>query len=85
MQNNNLDVCIVTIDGRSPEQGQMINDVYTCVCYCIDWVGCVCGHNITKGEAFYIPAGEPYWFDGNFKFVMCGSPVFDPSQNHIQR
>lgn len=83
MQNKDIDVCIVTVSGRTPTHGQMINREYTCVCYCINGTGTVCGQSVTKGDAFNILSGEKYWFDGNFKFVMCGTPAFNPNQNYL--
>lgn len=83
MQNKDIDVCVVSVSGRTPSHGQMVNREYTCVCYCVDGSGTVCGQSITKGDAFNILAGEKYWFDGIFKFVMSGTPAFDSDQNDL--
>ena len=83
MQNKDIDVCVVTVSGRAPARGRMVNRTYICVCYCIAGAGTVCGWPVATGDAFNIIAGEPYWFDGNFKFIMCGTPAFDPAQNSV--
>ena len=83
MQNKNLDICVVNISGRTPLKGRMLNNEYSCVCWCISGIGSVCGQDIQPGDAFNIPAGTAYWFDGNFKFVMCGTPAYDPTQNKV--
>ena len=81
MTNKDVDICVVTVSGRSPVHGKLMNQNYSCVCYCIDGKGTVCGYPVTKGDAFNILPKEKYWFDGNFKFIMCGTPAFDPNQN----
>ncbi len=83
MQDKKIDLCVVNVNGRVPEKGQLVNSEYTCVCYVLDGEGEFCGQAISKGDAFNILSAEKYWFDGNFSMVMSGTPAFDPGQNKI--
>ncbi|MBD5398679.1 hypothetical protein HDR60_04210 [bacterium] len=83
MHNKNMDICVVNVNGRTPLNGCMMNKEYSCVCLCISGVGSVCGKDIKQYDAFNIPAGTEYWFDGDFKFIMCGTPAYNPAQNIV--
>jgi len=83
MKDKKIDLCVVNVNGRVPEKGQLVNFEYTCVCYVLDGKGSFCGQAISKGDAFNILIGERYWFDGEFSMVMSGTPAFDPMQNKI--
>lgn len=83
MENKTIDLCLVHIDGRVPEKGRIINTDFSCVCYVLEGNGKFCGQDIKKGDAFNILSNEPYWFEGNFSFTMCGTPAWNPNQNKI--
>lgn len=83
MDNKTIDLCIVHINGRSPEKGRIVNTDFSCVCYVLDGQGQICGQDITKGDAFNILSNEPYWFAGCLSIMMCGTPAWDPKQNKI--
>ena len=81
MENKTIDLCVVHIDGRTPEKGRIINTDFSCVCYVLDGQGYFCGQPIEKGDAFNILSNEPYWFEGQFSITMCGTPAWRPEQN----
>lgn len=83
MHNKLIDLCVVHINGRTPLKGKLVNSDFSCVCYVLNGSGFVCGDSISVGDAFNILAHEPYWFDGNFIMIMCGTPAFNPNQCQI--
>lgn len=83
MDNKTIDLCTVSIHGRAPEKGRIVNTDFSCVCYVLEGSGKVCGQDVTRGDAFNILSNEPYWFEGNFSITMCGTPAWDPRQNKI--
>lgn len=83
MEDKTVDLCIVHIDGRTPETGRIINSDFSCVCYVLEGQGTFCGQLVEKGDAFNILSNEPYWFDGKFSMTMCGTPAWRPEQNKV--
>jgi len=83
MHNKTLDICVVHVTGRTPAKGSLINHKSSCICYCISGEGTVCGHTVSQGDTFNIPANTAYWFDGIFEFTLCCTPAYDPNQNEL--
>ena len=81
MDNKDIDVCVVHVNGRTPKEGKLVNSEYKCVCYVLSGDGEICGQKVAQGDAFNILAGDEYWFNGVFSVVMCGTPAFNPAQN----
>ncbi len=81
-----LNAAIVTVDGRYPEQGHLINEVCKEIAYVISGEGKVGVddevHQLNPGDAVMIKPGERFFWHGNkLKMLMPCSPAFYPEQH----
>lgn len=82
-----IDIAVVTVNGRYPEEGYVLNEVCKEIAYVLAGSGkLVMGTGISQtvqvGDATMIQPGEKYYWEGdNLQMVMPCSPAFDPSQH----
>ncbi|MGD8373529.1 MAG: cupin domain-containing protein [Candidatus Woesebacteria bacterium] len=81
-----LNIAIITIDGRYPAKGRLVNEVCQEIAYVMSGSGKIGfdGHeqDLQAGDAIFLDANEPYYWQGNKMqlFVPC-SPAFYPEQH----
>ncbi len=81
-----INIAVVTVNGRYPEQGYAINEVCKEVGYVMSGRGSVTiGYQIQElavGDAVLIQPGEKfYWRGENLEMMMPCSPAFYPEQH----
>jgi mannose-6-phosphate isomerase-like protein (cupin superfamily) len=82
----NLNIAIVTVDGRYPETGLLTNDVCTEIAYVLDGTGVVTVGNearkLAADDAVLIQPGEKFaWQGTKLRMLMPCSPAFYPEQH----
>ena len=76
-----LDIAVVTVNGRYPEKGQLINEKCKEIAYVLSGNGKV-GVNgkvqqLSSGDAILILPGEKFFWEGNqMEMLMPCSPAF---------
>ncbi len=82
-----IDIAVVTVNGRYPEEGWALNEVCKEVAYILSGSGTLTVANeesreLWLGDAVMIQPGERYYWKGeNLEMIMPCSPAFDPSQH----
>lgn len=82
-----IDIAAVTVNGRYPEEGYVLNEVCKEVAYVLGGSGVLVMGNeaiqdLQIGDAVMILPGEKYYWKGeNLEMIMPCSPAFDPSQH----
>jgi mannose-6-phosphate isomerase-like protein (cupin superfamily) len=81
-----LDLAIVTVNGRYPAAGHLTNEICTEIAYVISGTGRVGvnaeTHDLQPGDSVLINAGEHfYWHGLELTMVMACNPAFDPAQH----
>lgn len=82
-----IDIAVVTVDGRYPEEGYAFNEVCKEVAYVMQGNGSLTMSDgttkaVQAGDAVMILPGEKYYWEGkNLEMLMPCSPAFDPNQH----
>jgi mannose-6-phosphate isomerase-like protein (cupin superfamily) len=82
-----MDIAIVTVNGKYPEKGYVLNEISREIAYILKGGGkLVMGDGAIKdvqpGDALIILPGEKYRWEGdNLEMLMPCSPAFDPAQH----
>lgn len=82
-----LNIAIVTVDGRYPETGYVTNEVCREIGYVLSGTGAVCLRDgseqpLAKGDAVLLEPGEVYYWRGQeLEMLMPCSPAFYPEQH----
>lgn len=81
-----LDIAVVTVDGRYPDNGHLVNEVCKEIAYVLSGHGSVGvgpdTHNLSPGDAVMINPGEKFYWQGTkLKMLMPCAPAFLPSQH----
>ena len=81
-----LNVAIVTVDGRYPDKGHLVNEVCKEIAYVISGTGLVgvddVTHDLAPGDAVLIQPGEKFYWQGEkLEMIMPCSPAFYPEQH----
>jgi mannose-6-phosphate isomerase-like protein (cupin superfamily) len=81
-----LDIALVTVDGRYPQTGQVTNDVCREIAYVVSGSGSVgvddTVHKLAAGDAVMLMPGERFWWEGRMlKMLMPCAPAFYPEQH----
>ncbi len=76
---------VISVNGRYPESGYVINEICKEVVYIISGKGSLTTVKNTaefsEGDSLYIGAGEKYFWEGNFESYMACTPAFYPEQH----
>lgn len=82
-----MDIAVVTVNGRYPEVGYVLNEVCKEVAYVLRGSGrLIMGDGVAKdvgpGDAAMIQPGEKYYWEGkSLEMIMPCSPAFYPEQH----
>lgn len=82
-----IDIAVVTVNGRYPEEGFVLNELSKEIAYILSGKGNITIANETTrsvqaGDAVMIQPGEKYYWGGdNLEMIMPCSPAFDPAQH----
>lgn len=85
--NKALNVALVSVDGRYPETGYVMNEVCSEMGYVVSGEGKLCHKDgnelaVAVGDAVYIEPGEIYYWEGKtLSMVMPCAPAFYPEQH----
>ena len=80
-----LNIALVTVDGRYPDSGHLVNEVCKEMAYVVSGSGQVGVddevHELALGDAVLIEPGERfYWLGEKLKLLMPCAPAFYPDQ-----
>lgn len=80
-----INAAIITITGRYPEEGYVVNKVCKEAVYIIVGTGILATentqHQLAAGDMAMLPPGEKYYFEGNLQIVMPCHPAWYPEQH----
>ncbi len=81
-----LNAAVVTVNGRYPENGHLVNEVCKEIAYVLSGSGLVgvdnTIHELNQGDAVLIKPGERFFWEGkNLEMLMPCSPAFYPQQH----
>jgi mannose-6-phosphate isomerase-like protein (cupin superfamily) len=81
-----LNIALVTVDGRYPEKGHLVNEVCKEIAFVVSGTGAVgveaTTHQLQPGDAVMINPGERFYWQGHkLKMLMPCSPAFYPEQH----
>ncbi len=81
-----LNIAVVTVDGRYPEKGYLTNEVCREIAYVLSGTGVVGKRDgeqmLAKGDAVLIEPGEVFYWQGEkLEMLMPCSPAFYPEQH----
>jgi mannose-6-phosphate isomerase-like protein (cupin superfamily) len=81
-----MNVAVVTVNGRYPETGYVKNEVCKEVGYVVSGTGSIGTiegepHAVSAGDAVMLQPGEMYYWEGELVMVMPCSPAFYPEQH----
>ncbi|HEY4963626.1 MAG TPA: cupin domain-containing protein [Candidatus Saccharimonadales bacterium] len=81
-----INAAVVTVDGRYPEKGLLVNEVCKEIAYVLSGNGSVgVGDMVVKlspGDAVLINPGEKFYWEGNkLEMLMPCTPAFYPEQH----
>jgi mannose-6-phosphate isomerase-like protein (cupin superfamily) len=85
-ESKDLNIALITINGRYPEKGHLVNEVCKEIIYVINGSGDVGVdeevHKLNPGDAIFIEQGERYYLLGdNVETLVPCSPAFYPEQH----
>jgi mannose-6-phosphate isomerase-like protein (cupin superfamily) len=85
-----MNIALVTVNGRYPENGFVVNEVCKETAYVVSGSGKIVTEGseplpVAVGDAVFMAPGEKYYWEGeNLTMVMPCSPAFYPEQHqHI--
>jgi mannose-6-phosphate isomerase-like protein (cupin superfamily) len=81
-----LNIAIVTVHGRYPEKGHLINEICKEIAYVLSGSGSIGVDDkvtqLSSGDAVLLKPGEKfYWVGDQLKMIMPCSPAFYPEQH----
>lgn len=83
-----INLSIVRIYGRMPEQGTARNTKCKEMVYVMEGSGVIYltdkSYGFRSGDAFLIPTNEKYYIEGNCKLVVSCTPAFTVDQHIIE-
>jgi mannose-6-phosphate isomerase-like protein (cupin superfamily) len=81
-----LNVAVITVNGRYPAEGHLVNEVCNEVGYVLSGSGTIGVdeqvHALNPGDAVFVNPGERFYWEGDhMKMVVPCSPAFYPEQH----
>jgi mannose-6-phosphate isomerase-like protein (cupin superfamily) len=82
-----MNIALVTVDGRYPESGYVMNEVCKEMAYIVSGTGKLCGADgnellVVAGDSVFVKPGEKYFWEGEaLTMVMPCTPAFYPEQH----
>jgi mannose-6-phosphate isomerase-like protein (cupin superfamily) len=87
MQNSVMNIGVVEITDRYPEQGYAMNHTCTEMGYVLKGTGRLVTETaeveLSIGDVVYISAGEKYYWEGNLTVIVPTTPAWYPEQHEI--
>jgi mannose-6-phosphate isomerase-like protein (cupin superfamily) len=87
MQNSEINVALVEITQRYPDQGYAINHKSSEIGYILKGSGKLFTETakvvLSCGDVVYIPRGEKYYWEGNMILVVSSTPAWHPEQHQV--
>lgn len=85
MQNANLNVAPISIQGRYPENGFTSNLKSDSVIHVTHGVGLLALNNgttveLVKNDQVHLAVGDTYYFEGDLEIIYAASPAWTPEQ-----
>jgi mannose-6-phosphate isomerase-like protein (cupin superfamily) len=85
-EDRELNVAVVTVYGRYPDEGHLVNEVCREIAYVFSGTGSVGvedeKYTLNPGDAVHIEPGERFYWQGDeLKMLMACSPAFYPEQH----
>ncbi len=85
MKNEELNIGVVEITNRYPDQGYAINHECTEIGYVLKGSGkLVTEHeevSLSVGDAALVPCGEKYYWEGTMTLLLPATPAWHPGQH----
>jgi mannose-6-phosphate isomerase-like protein (cupin superfamily) len=81
-----LNIALVTVNGRYPKRGHLVNEVCKEIAFVVKGSGIVGvdgeKHSLSVGDAVMIQPGERFYWEGQkLQMLMPCSPAFYPEQH----
>ena len=77
---------VISVNGRYPETGFVVNEVCKEVVYIISGTGSLTVNSTTvdfsEGDSLFVDSGEKYFWQGSFTSYMACTPAFYPEQHN---
>jgi len=86
-QDKQINIAVVTVNGRYPEKGYVTNEVCREIAYVLSGTGAVAKRDgseqpLAKGDAVLLEPGEVFYWQGDqLEMLMPCSPAFYPEQH----
>jgi len=85
-KDKDLNIAVVTVDGRYPDTGHVVNKVCKEIAYVLSGSGSVhvdgVAHRLEPGDAVLLNPGEKFFWQGEkLEMLMPCSPAFYPEQH----
>lgn len=85
MQNSEMNIGVVEISDRYPDQGYAINHKCSEIGYILKGSGRLITEtaevSLSCGDVVYIPHRERYYWEGNMSVVISSTPAWHPEQH----
>jgi len=85
MQNSEINIGVVDISHRYPDQGYAINHKCSEIGYILKGSGKLITEsaevNLSHGDVVYISRGERYYWEGNVTVIISSTPAWYPEQH----
>lgn len=82
---NDMDGALITVSGRYPTEGFLINEVCREIVYITSGSGSLLSrgnaHDFSAGDVVFVDKGEVFAWNGSFEGFFVTAPRFDPSQH----
>jgi mannose-6-phosphate isomerase-like protein (cupin superfamily) len=86
IEDNDINYCIVVINGRFPLQGSLTNTVCKEMVHILEGEGIIVVENkkydLKKDDVVLIKPNEKYYWEGNMRVGASCSPAWYPEQSH---
>ena len=80
-----MSIGVAEISGRYPDEGYALNHICSEMGYVLEGKGRLVTErqqmDLSPGDVVYIPPGEKFYWEGNFKMILPTSPAWNPEQH----
>lgn len=87
MENGEMNIGVVEIACRYPEQGYAVNHQCSEMGYVLKGSGKLVTENreavLSEGDVVYIPSGEKFYWEGNMTLALPATPAWNPAQHEV--
>jgi len=87
MDTSEISIGVAEITGRYPDEGYALNHACSEMGFILEGKGTLVTEkrqiDLFPGDVVYIPPGEKFYWEGNFKVVLPTSPAWSPQQHEL--